>query len=491
MRDDEIRRILVDANPWWRSAGSSNRDPVAWVSHHRLLRDRATFDLGYRPTVFDDLIATPIGDALVVLSGPRRIGKSVALLDLAAALCGRADVDPRQLIHLPCDGMRDRDLRRALTLGRDLTQSVDLNSERRRVWLFDEITGIAGWTSVIKAARDGTALGDDTVVATGSRWVDADETIRNLLSGRAGTGDTRRVRHLLPMTFRDYLAAVRPELPRLAAAHPSALQDHDVRKELDEMRYAVDSFDLAWQSYLTCGGFPRAVAEHTRTGEVSAAFLRDLASWLQSDVDAEGTPDSVPHLLAELVKRASSPLNATRTAQSLGYRNPQPFDVRLKRLVSTFAAVGCPRRNDDGRVVPGSQAKIYLTDPILAWLPSRLRAGLAEPDFTQLTEMIVGVAMARAIDQLDEGRWVAADTIGYARTASGNEVDLATVIVPSNAGPARTVPIECKWIDHGWRAEAKVIEGKYGRGIVATKSVLHLDHASWAVPAPLTALLLG
>lgn len=216
-----------------------------------------------------------------------------------------------------------------------------------------------------------------------------------------------------------------------------------------------------------------------------------VASWLQSDVDAEGTPDSVPHLLAELVARASSPLNATKTAQSLGYRNPQTFDVRLKRLVSTFAAVACPRRNDAGRLIPGSQAKIYLTDPLLAWLPSRLRAGLAQPDFTKLTEMIVGVAMARAIDQLDEGRWIAADAIGYARTASGNEVDLAPVTVPSNAGSVSTVPIECKWIDQGWRAEAKVVEGKYGQGILATKSVLDLDHASWAVPAPLAALLLG
>jgi hypothetical protein len=53
---------------------------------------------------------------------------------------------------------------------------------------------------------------------------------------------------------------------------------------------------------------------------------------------------------------------------------------------------------------------------------------------TVLTEMALGVALARAIDHLDEGRWVAGDTIGYARTGSGNEVDLAPVSVPSDAG---------------------------------------------------------
>jgi hypothetical protein len=116
VRDDEIRRVLTDANPWWRAAGAG--DPAAWTTGHRLLRDRHNHDLGYRPTSLADIALGPVTDQLVVLTGPRRIGKSVTLLDTAAALCGRDDVDPRRVVHLPCDGMRDRDLRRALTLGR-------------------------------------------------------------------------------------------------------------------------------------------------------------------------------------------------------------------------------------------------------------------------------------------------------------------------------------------------------------------------------------
>jgi uncharacterized protein len=69
-----------------------------------------------------------------------------------------------------------------------------------------------------------TAFGGDTVIATGSRWA-ADEDIEgNLLAGRAGTGPGRRTRLLLPMTFRDYLAASRPELARPVPVHVSDLQ---------------------------------------------------------------------------------------------------------------------------------------------------------------------------------------------------------------------------------------------------------------------------
>jgi hypothetical protein len=439
--------------------------------------------------VLDDIAAGPLTDQLAVLTGPRRIGKSVALLDTAAALCTRTDVDPRQVIHLPCDGMRDRDLRRSLTLGRELTRSVDIDGPRRRVWLLDEISGIQGWSAIIKAARDSTPLGDDTVIATGSRWVPTEDIEGNLMAGRAGTGPGRRRRLLMPMSFRDFLAATRPELARPDRVHPIALQEPTTAAMLEALAFDVDAYDLAWQDYLTCGGFPRAVAEHARTGQVSQPYIRDLAAWLRRDVDPEAPAESLPALLSEIAARSTSPLSITSTAAELGYPSRTVFDLRLRRLTSTLATLWCSRREDD-RPVPGSQAKLYLTDPLLAWLPSRLRAGLPTPDMTRLTETTIGVSLARAIDDLEEGRWLGGDTIGYARTQSGNEIDLAPVNLPTDHGARPSVPLESKWVDHGWRAEAKTINGKYGHGILATKSILDTTTDVWAVPAPLVALLL-
>jgi len=109
---------------------------------------------------------------------------------------------------------------------------------------------------------------------------------------------------------------------------------------------------------------------------------------------------------------------------------------------------------------------------------------------TRLTEMAIGVALARAIDDLGEGRWVTGDTIGYARTSGDREVDLGPITVPSANGPVATVPLESKWVEQGWKGEARTIDAKFGRGILATKSVLDTTGSTWAVPAPLLALLL-
>jgi len=488
VRDDEIRRLLTDANPWWRAAAAAT-DPTLWAGSHRLLRDRASYDLGYRANVFSDIATAPVGDSLVVLTGPRRVGKSVALLDLALSLCRRQEVDPRQIIHIPCDSMRQRDLRRTLTLGRHLTQVVDVPDARRRVWLFDEIGAIAGWTAILKEARDGTSFGDDTVVVTGSRWLAGDEVRGNLLAGRAGSGG-RRVRHLFPLTFREFATVSGANLTLPPIVHPSDLQTPEVRGALGALVYDVDAYDLAWQAYLTCGGFPRAVAEHQREGAVSNAYLRDLEAWLEQDIDPDSGPQSVPLLLAELAERMSSPLSVRSTADALGYGR-DALKTRLDRLTASFAAVWCHQRDDRGRRVPSSKSKLYLVDPLLAHLPAGLRAGLHPPDMTTLSEAAIGVAVARAIDNLEEGRWVSGDTIGYVRTGRGNEVDLGPVPVPTPSGPRATVPIESKWVDAGARSDSMTIEGRFGLGVVATKSLLDLGHSSWAVPAGMVAALLA
>ena len=250
------------------------------------------------------------------------------------------------------------------------------------------------------------------------------------------------------MTFRSFLEATRPDLRRPEPVHPADLQSPALAAELATLAFDVDAYDLAWQDYLSCGGFPRAVGEHTRKGEVSEAFVRDLLSWLRRDVDPDSAPQSVPLLLEQLVHNTTSPLSVRAMSETLGDSRTAMAGL-LNRLVATFGALWVPRHDDHGRPVEGAQAKVYLCDPLVAWLPSRVRAGLQTPEMTALTEATLGVALASAIERLEAGRWVAGDTIGYVRTESGNEIDLGPVDLPSAAGPRASVPVESKWVDNG------------------------------------------
>ena len=208
MCDDEVRRVLTEANPWWRP-GAQGGDPVGWTSTHRLLA--------------------------------------------------------------------------------------------RRIWLLDEVSMVPGWTAIVKAARDGTDFGDDTVVVTGSRWRPDDDIQGNLPAGRAGSGSGRRLRHLLPMTFRDFLT----------------------------------------------------------TGAVSDGFVRDLAAWLQRDVSPDSAPESLPLLLDRIAARMTSPLNVRESAEELS-ASRTATTTRLNRLVATFAAIWCHQHDADGKPIEGAQSKLQL-----------------------------------------------------------------------------------------------------------------------------------
>jgi uncharacterized protein len=488
VRDDLIRRRLAESNPWWsESAGNA----TAWTQHDLLLSGRERFRIGFRSAILSDIATAPVGDTLTLLQGPRRVGKSVVMRELAASLCGRSDIDARQVISLACDGMTAQDITRAIKLGRELTRSVDLSESRRRVWLFDEVTPIKGWATALKHARDTGLFGLDTVVATGSSWRAEEDVEGNLFAGRAGTAGLRRHRQLMPLSFREFVLSTRPLLPVPETQHPALLKSPEAQRSLEALRFAVDDYDLAWQAYLSSGGFPRAIYAMEATGLHDRSYLDDLHSWLRRDVDPEGPPESIMVLLEGLSRRSSSPLDRAGSAMALGYTSKEVFDRRLARLVASYAAIWCPQRDSSGRSVPSTQPKLYLSDPILAWIPFLLRAGSEAPDFTRLTEQAVGVGLARVIDGLEPGRWISGDTIGYARTTSGNEVDLLPVNVASPAGLRPTCSIESKWVDGGWRREAMTIEGKYAGGIVATKTVLDFDSPAWAVPAPLLMMILG
>ncbi|MGH9248485.1 MAG: ATP-binding protein, partial [Acidimicrobiales bacterium] len=156
MRDDELRLWLRQRNPWWRPSD----DRTAWVRHDPTLQGALALGLDYQPPV----LAGVFDGGLYVIRGPRRVGKSVALKRFVTELLGRPDVRPAQVIYLSLDEFDQRSLRRALHLARDLTAPA---ADAPRYWLIDEVTAVAGWPAVIKAARDDTPFAFDTVVLTG------------------------------------------------------------------------------------------------------------------------------------------------------------------------------------------------------------------------------------------------------------------------------------------------------------------------------------
>lgn len=356
-------------------------------------------------------------------------------------------------------------------------------------WVIDEVSSVAGWPAAVKELRDNTALAHDAVVLTGSSAGDLAEARSALGPGRTGTAHPFRV--LLPMTFREYLRASRVPVPLPDPVTPDMLRSTTAASTIKDLAPFVDDLDLAWQQFNDIGGFPRAVADHLAHGDVSDGFVFDLLSWLAGDVEPDGPVESVLELLVELHRRTGSPLNQVQTAEALRISRDR-LRVRCHRLVTTFAAHWCPQGDEQGVAVSGAQSKFYLTDPLLARLPTLRDPALPAPDATRLTESSLARELAQAIDRVHPDRFVEGRAIRYSRAGSGVEVDFCPVRIAVAGRPSRTVAVEAKWVSRQWRGETLAMRRRFGGGVLATKDLLDIaDPEVWAVPAPIVALLLN
>jgi hypothetical protein len=320
------------------------------------------------------------------------------------------------------------------------------------------------------------------------RHADPAPAARYLGAGRTGVEDPFRL--LLPMTFRDYLGATSAPIPLPERVTPDALRSDAARRAVASLEPFVDELDLAWQRFLECGGFPRAVGEAHHHGAVSNAFLFDLTAWLIGDVDAEAPLESVVRMLDELHRRTGAPINLRATAEALNLSRAR-LDARLNRLIWTFGAFWCAQLGADGLQAPGSQSKLYLIDPLLARLPRLRDPSFPEADMTRQTEGQLAMELARSVDRLAPDRLIEQRAVLYARTSTGKEIDFAPVPVTVSEEQQYTSPLEAKWVSRGWRREALVLRGRYGAGVLATKDIVDLSGDVWAVPAPILALLLN
>lgn len=481
MRDDQLRRLLRERNPWWHAA-ATGADPVEWVQHDPALLAAADSGISYFPTVISDL-KPPM---LILLRGPRRVGKSVAAKRYIQQLIHDGGKEQaRRTIYFSTDGWRAQDLRRAFTVGTELTPLAN----GPRTWVVDEINDVDGWVAVMKELRDNTALASDAVLLTGSSAHELTQA-RTALAGRTNT--EQPFRFLLPMTFREYLCVAGVSLPGDAATPltPDLLLSPHTKKITESMAPLIDTLDLAWQRYLDAGGFPRAVADMISNGAVSPTFVADLLTWLVGDVDPEAPAESVVALLSAIERRTASPFEVTSTAESLSTTRKR-LDVRIERLVMSFGALWCRQGDGEGVEVAGGRPKLYLADPLLAQMPNLRDPSFSPPDFTRSTEAVLATELARAVDRLHPDRYAEGRAVQYTRTGGGKEVDFAPVSLRVGGQLTVSIPIEGKWVSHNWRSEALVMRGRFNRGVLATKDILDTTGDVWAIPAPMVALLLN
>ena len=483
-----IQQELARTNRWWH-------EPETWYHDDEDLNRAALAPFDYSANVLDDL--TPGG--MYTLSGPRRVGKSVAVKQTIKKLI-REGVNPGSISHFSVDGWRAGDLTK---LADAVHQMSPGNGER--FWFIDEITGMSDeWPNHVKWLRDNyPGFGRETVILTGSSSSDL-RAATGLWGGRHGPA-TDPYRVLLPMGFRSFAALIglsRGMPEQVGPARIADLRHQRLTEATYELRPWLNDLMQAWEIYLQVGGFPEAVSDylwvpttgqqsrqgHLGFSEVASDHLRAVKSRLPAELfriisggafrRTQMSNLQTRVLLQRLTEGLGSPTNASNLARDLDVTSIT-MKQRLTELREAFA-VWPAHREKNGRAQLRARRKTYFTDPIYTRL-----ADDRWLDLSLLSEQQLGMALVRNLERSHPGTYIDFGRVLYHRSPAGAEIDFTG---PDFGG----VAIESKYVDDGWRRGAlRTLAASPWEGIVATRGLIDLsDPQAVAVPAAFLAWML-
>lgn len=341
--------ILHDHNPWWRDPGLRRAGgyPLRRDLHGRLLS-----------TLQRE------GRRAILLFGPRQVGKTILLLQLADDLLA-AGWPPHNITYF--DFSDDRITRRLTAREVVEARPTGVSADFPRIFLLDEIRSAGAWDRWLKQAVDQKV---GRIVATDS----AASLLRDDLR-ESGLGRWDEV-GIEGLSLREFLSFHR-------------LSEETAEDTLERQPNLVES-------YLALGGFPEhALSDdlpethrRLRSDIVERSVERDL---LRAGLDVQRVKD----LFVYLIRDSGAEFNAEARSRDL---EADPRSVRdwIRELIATRLVVSLERWSQQPAAKLRSRQRIFAADPglIAAFGPShvqepRSRARLFEAAvFRQLRELI-------------------------------------------------------------------------------------------------------
>lgn len=409
--NQEIYDGMRVENPWW----DGKRRPIGIENY-----PERSYLTGFR-----QLVSQRDVQRSVILLGPRRVGKTVMILQAIDGLL-KQGIKGDHVVYLSVDrplyGQKRLEQLLALHL-----QQMEYPSDALMWVFFDEVQYVANWEQELKSLTD--LYRNIRFVASGS----AAAALRRQ-SQESGAG--RFTDYLLPaLTFDEFITFQTEEDPALARLRgfvEGGGEDHAMLRPQD-----IQYLNVLFEQYLTYGGYPEAVlnaqvqegmGRFVREDIVDKILLRDLPSLYGISDTRE-----LNRLFSTLCYNSAQEVSLEKLSQT-GAVAKNTLKRYMDYLEAAFLIRTCPRVDNNARAFQRQSAfKVYLTNP-------SLRAALFRP-ILQDDEAFGHLAETGVLSQWFHNPDIS--ELHYARWTAG-EVDIVHI------DPATQTPswfVEVKWTD--------------------------------------------
>lgn len=426
-----IDRLKFD-NPWWE-------DKTTAIAYHSDPRRK------YFPSFYQTILDRSIKRA-VVLMGPRRVGKTVMVMQSIFELINNNNINNKNILFLSLE----TPIYTGINLEKILNMFINLHNHTRSTELFiyfDEIQYLKDWEVHLKSLVD--SYPSYKFIVTGS----AAAALR-LKSNESGAG--RFSDYILPpLTFAEYLAFINREEELIQYDHSGNIPKFKAKN--------IEELNKEFINYLNYGGYPEAVfsstirsnqAQYIKSDIIDKVLLRDLPSLYGiSDIQ------ELNRLFTTLAYNTGQEVSLDALSKDSGVAK-NTIKRYLEYLEAAFLIKQVERiDNNCKRFKRANFFKIYLTNP-------SMRAAL----FGQITED--SPHMGALTETAIFSQWQHSDleSLYYARWDKG-EID----IVHLNNLQKPSWFIEVKWTDRPFTDHKELnncIEFKKKNPDVTTPTIL-------------------
>lgn len=301
--------------PWVLNHNWQNIDPKLGALQDAPIRLAHTADLVNRIPLL------PPG--IILVRGPRQMGKSTFLHEFAVKCLREAPIPPERIALFDVERFEDR---HALLAALELF--ID-KPENQCIILLDELTSLPSWWLAIKILADSGMLKNALVLGTGSSTIDI-ASGGDMLPGRRGSR--------YPVDF-----------------------------ELLPVPYAMVSSRLSIDEYLLTGGCPWSISEYLRNGSIPAFVYELYASWIRGCFDKKRhSIIQLPSLLQALALHQSSSFSVHKLVRDCGIGSNSTGEMYLDMLERIYAIIPtCWVPPSGAPPAPRKNRKVYPLDPFL------------------------------------------------------------------------------------------------------------------------------
>ena len=452
--------LLKEQNPWWVAKEKIEND----VNLEKL----SGVNYIWQPRILDAFNMEK--DVIYTLRGIRQIGKTTTIKLLIKRLLNKKQSE--NICYFTCNNIDTyHELIDILTVYLDW-----IDNDKRKYIFIDEITFVKNWTRAIKHLTDIGKLRNCALILTGSNAHDLKYEIERM-PGRRGE-DAELDKILFPLSFREYVKFVNPDIPRKFYDIESSRKNYPFYKK--ELNKYLDNF-------LLTGGFIQAVNNFAVDSKISVDIYQQYLSWVLGDLAKLGKREVYSRQIFEqIIKSITTNIGfdtiAKKTSIDSHITVGDYLDVMESNFIVKILYQIDPNR---GIFAPRKTKKVYFQDIFLFWVFLGYVFGLSVyfsgsknrlNDISLKSKLIENLVMTHLMKLENSINW--SNIVFLFRTTNQMEVDFVL-----KRRDDELLPIEVKYQNKaGLKDFLNLNKINKHRGIIISKGDFLIQKDKWIIP---------